>query len=152
MLISSKYSEITGREYEIWSELVKYRLYINEDIIRQILGSAYNYAVFESVWCLNAGSSEGNSFEDHMKALLNDGFIVLEDTRKRTRYVLTLNKLVSGIEKHIKKFDDIKKLLCKKCIMRDKNMKFYKLDGIENLPKVCDEILQLAVFGTVKYE
>lgn len=108
MLLTSKYHLYYKMEMEFWSELVEQRVAINEGIIREILGAAYKYGVEESVWCLKTGSTEGNSFEDHIRSLMNNGYIVIEELLTQKRHILTLNGLVNGIRLHMEKYPDIK--------------------------------------------
>lgn len=152
MLITSKYDMLTGEEMEIWSELIKYHVAINEGVIREILSAAYKYGVDESVWCLRTGSPEGNSFEDHIKSLVNGEYVVIEELFTQERHILTLQGLVNGIRLHMEQYEDIQKWLLNNIIFHKKRKGWSLLNGLGTMPKICDEVLQLAVLGSVRYK
>ncbi len=145
MLVNRIHDTQVGFDYEVWTELGEVRFY---DIdVTLIVEGALEYMTMGSVWCLEQKSNRGNTNREKIEALNNGGCITLFDARRKDmEFLLTREKLVGGIKRRLEMAKtDLNEFIHKKA------------DGVWRLsspgydPRVCDEIVQLAVFGQILY-
>lgn len=151
VLLERKYDKNLNCEYEIWSELGSIRVY---DIdISLILDSALDYMSLGSLWCFEVWSSNGSTEEDILEALNRNGHLILIDSRANRRVILTRERLILGIYKRLYMGDLPLSRFVRVIIKKYKSNKIgYRLLSAGMGPQLCDEIVQLAIYGKIMYK
>lgn len=151
MLLERKFDDKLNCEYEIWSEFDYARIY---DIdISMILDSAFDYMCMSSLWCFEVWSSNGYTEEDILEALNRHGHLILIDARANQKVVLTRERIILGLLKRINMGDlPLASFFHPLLKGYKKNKIIFRLSSAAFGPQLCDEIVQLAVFGKIIYQ
>ena len=141
MLLERVYDDRTQSEYDIWSEMningKQIRVYDLD--YRIILDEALESICYNSVWSFSVCSVFGCSEKDVLCALEEGGSVFIRDDRTEKIHELTREKLIGSISEFTRNF-------------YDKMVTGYKLKTAEYGCELCDEIVQVALFGRVVYE